>query len=86
MFCGRTVIYKLKVQLLTDGSSTKAEFIATHTAANIAHLQYVLKQLGYEQKEPTDIHIDNILELQIINCNTYSTDRIWYINIYYFEI
>ena len=44
MFYGGAIVYKSKMQLLTAGSSTKAEFIAAHTAAKIAHyLQMVLK-------------------------------------------
>ena len=35
-FCGGAIVYKSKTQSLTVGSSTKAEFIAAHTAAKIA--------------------------------------------------
>ena len=63
------------MQSLTTGGSTEAEFIAAHTAANIAcYLQMVLKQLGYKQSAPTPIHIDNILALKIINDNMSPTE------------
>ena len=46
-FCGGAIFYKSKTQLLTTGSSTKAEFIYAHTDENIAcYLCMVLKQLG----------------------------------------
>ena len=58
------MVYKSKTQSLTAGSSTEAEFIATHIIVEIAkYLQMVLKQLGYEQKSPTPIHIDNMSAL-----------------------
>ena len=75
-FCGSAVVYKSKTQSLTAGSSTEAEFIATHTATKIAkYLQMILKQLGYKQMKPTPIHIDNMSALQIINNNTSPTER-----------
>ena len=58
---GGDVVYKSKTQSLTASSSTEAEFIAAHAAAKIArYLQMLLKQLGYKQKDPTPIHIDNL--------------------------
>ena len=69
------------MQLLTAGSSTKAEFIAAHTAAKIAcYLHMVLKQLGYEQHGPTSIHIDNMLALKIINENMLLTKQTQHID------
>ena len=38
------------------------------------HLRNVLKELGFKQKEPTPIHINNELALKIINENTAPTD------------
>ena len=35
----------------------------------------VLKQLGYKQRKPTAIHIDNISVLNIINNNTSPTEQ-----------
>ena len=62
------------MQLLTAGSSTKAEFVAAHTATKIAHyLCMVLNQLGYEQHGPTHINIDNMSALKIIHKNTLPT-------------
>ena len=87
IFCGGAVVYKSKTQLLTAGSSTEAEFIAAHTAAKIAkYLRMILKQLGYEQKQPTPIHIDNMSALQIINNNTSPTERTRHLDIRYYAI
>ena len=63
-YCGGAIIYRSKTQTLTAGSSTEAEFIAAVTAAKITcYLRYVLKKLGEEQTEPTDIYIDNLSAL-----------------------
>ena len=73
-FCGGVVVYKSKTQYLTAGSSTEAEFIVAHTATKIScHLCPVSKYLLFKQKKPTEIHIDNLSALQIIN-NTSPTD------------
>ena len=45
-FCGGAIVYKSKMQSLIGGSSTKAEFIAAHTAAkNARYLRMVLNPL-----------------------------------------
>ena len=86
-FCGGAVVYKSKTQSLTAGSSMEAEFIAAHTAAKIAkYLRMILKQLGYEQKKPTPIHIDNMSALQIINNNTSPIERTRHLDIRYYAI
>ena len=55
-YCGGTIIYQSKSQTLTAGRSTEAEFIAAVTAVKLTrYLQCVLKQLGEEQTEPTDV-------------------------------
>ena len=70
-FIRGAVVYKSKTQSITASSSTEAEFIATHAAAKIAwYLRMLLKKLGYEQKDPTPIHIDNLPDLRIINDNS----------------
>ena len=46
----------------------------------------VLKQLDYEQTDPTPIYIDYLSALQMINDNTYPTERERHINICYFAI
>lgn len=46
----------------------------------------VLKQLGYNQKHSTDIHIDNISSLTIIDDNTSPTKQIQHMHIRYFAI
>ena len=87
MFCGGAIVYTSKTQSLTAGSSTEAEFIFAHIAAKIAkYLRMVLKQLGYEQKSPTPIHIDNMSALQIINNNTSPIERTRHLDIQYFAI
>ena len=57
-YYGGTIIYCSKTQTLTAGSLTEAGFIAAVTAAKLTcYLRCVLKQLGEEQTEPTDIYI-----------------------------
>ena len=46
----------------------------------------VLKQLDYEQTDPTSVYIDNLPELQMINDNTSPTEWVRHIDICYFEI
>ena len=75
-FMGGAIVYKSKTQSLTASSSTEAEFIAAHAAAKIArYLRMLLKQLGYEQKDLTPIHIDNLPALHMINDNSSPTKR-----------
>ena len=82
MFCGGAIVYKSKMQSLTAGSSTEAEFIAAHTAAKIAcYLRMVLKQIGYEQNGPTSIRINNMLALKLINENMLPTEQTRHIDI-----
>ena len=84
---GGAIVYKSKTQSITAGSSTESEFIAAHSAAKIArYLRMLLKQLGYEQLNPTPIYIDNLPALKMINDNTSPTDRTRHIDIRYFAI
>ena len=46
----------------------------------------ILKQLGYKQKKPTPVHIDNMSALQIINNNTSPTERTRHLDICYYAI
>ena len=49
-FMGGAIIYKSKTQSLTADSSMEAEFIAAHSTGKVAYyLQFLLKDLGYEQ-------------------------------------
>ena len=83
---GGAVVYKSKTQSVTASSSAEAEFIAVHAAAKIACcLQMLLKQLGYEQKDPTPIHIDNLPALRMINDNSSPTKKIRHIDYQYFQ-
>merc|ERR1739837_56365 len=86
-FMGGAIVYKSKTQSLTADSSTEAEFIAAHAAAKIArYLRMLLKQLGYEQKDPTPIHIDNLPALRMINDNSSPTERTRHIDYRFFQI
>ena len=86
-FMGGAVVYKSKTQSLTASSSTEAEFIAAHAAAKIArYLRMLLKQLGYDQKDPTPIHIDNLPALKMINDNSSPTERTRHIDYRFFQI
>ena len=46
----------------------------------------VLKELGFEQKQPTVIHIDNQPALQMINHNTAPTECTRHCDICFFQI
>ena len=86
-FIGGAIIYKSKTQSLTAGSSTEAEFIAAHSAGKVdRYLQFLLKDLGYEQSGPTPIYIDNLSALQMINDNSSPTERTHHVHIRYFSL
>ena len=86
-FCGGTIVYKSKTQTITASSSTEAEFIAAHTAGKITrYLQMVLMELGFEQKETTIIHINNLPALKMINDNTAPTQRTRHCDIRFFQL
>ena len=86
-FMRGVIIYKSKTQSHTAGSLTEAEFIAAHSAGKVAcYLQFLLKDLGYEQSEPTPIYIDNLPALQMINNNSSLTDRTRHVHIRYFSL
>ena len=46
----------------------------------------LLKQLGYEQKDPTPIHIDNLPALRMINDNSSPIEQTWHIKVQFFQI
>ena len=46
----------------------------------------LLKQLGYEQKDPTPIHIDNLPALCMINDNSSPTERTRHIDVRFFQL
>ena len=72
MYCSTT-------QTLTTGSSAEAKFVAVATAAKVTHyLRCVLKQLFKEQTEPTDIFINILLALKIVNDNFSTTEHTRY--------
>ena len=86
-YCGGAIAYGSKTQTITAGSSTEAEFIAAHTACKIArYLRQVLKQLDFEQVDPTPIYIDNLSALKIINDNRSPTERVRHMNLRFFAI
>lgn len=70
-----SMVYKSKTQSITTSSTTEPKFIATHSTNKLTiYLWMLSKQLGFEQKEPTSIHIENLPVLQMINNNTSPTD------------
>ena len=72
---------------MTAGSSTEAEFITSVTAAKLTrYLRCILKQLGEEQTEPTDIYINNLSALKIINNNCSPTERTRHMVLRFFAI
>ena len=85
--CGGAIIYCLKAQTLTAGSSTETEFIAVVTVTKLTrYLRCVLKQHGKVQTAPTDIYIDNISALKIIYDNCSPTERTCHMNLRFFSI
>ena len=50
------------------------------------NLQFLLKDLGYEQSEPTLIYIDNLPPLQMINDNSSPIERTRHVHIRYFSL
>ena len=86
-YCGGAIVYRSKTQELCAGSSTEAEFIGAYTAGKIVrYVRNVLKELGFKQKEPTLIYIDNEPALKIINENTAPTDRTRHMAIRFFAL
>ena len=72
---------------MNTGSSTEVEFIAAVTATKLAwYFRCVLKQLGEEQTEPTDIYIDNLSALKIINNNCSPTEHTCHMDLRLFPI
>ena len=58
--CGGPVSSKSKHQKMVTLSSTEAEYVAGSKAAQDAvYLRHLLKDLGFEQKEPTILYEDN---------------------------
>ena len=87
IFMGGAIIYKSKTQSIISGRFTESEFIGANTAAkNTRYLYMLLKKLGYEQKEPTPIYIDNFPAQKMINDNTSPTEQTIHIKILYFAI
>ena len=65
----------------------EAEFIATYDGAKTAkYLRYVLKDLRYKQVGRTEIHIDNLAALKIINDNQAPTIRTRHLDIRFFSL
>ena len=60
MLAGGVIAYKSKYQATVALSSTEAEFTAAAEAGKtIPCVRSILKELGYEQCNPTTLHIDN---------------------------
>ena len=86
-FMGGPVVYQSRTQTVTAGSSTEAEFFAAYSAGKVArYLRAILKELGFEQTEPTPIYIDNEPALRIINDNSSPTERVQHVKIRYFAL
>jgi len=86
-FAGGAVVYKSKTRTLTAGNSTEAEFIAAVSAAKaVRYLRSVLREMGFEQRGPTIIYIDNMSALKIINDNTSPTKRTRHMDIRFFQV
>ena len=68
MMAGGVIAHKSKFQATMALSSAEAEFTAAAKAGKtILHLRSALKELGYEQHEPTTLHTDNQGALHMAN-------------------
>ena len=86
-YCGGAIVYRSKTQSITAGSSCESEFIAAYSACKVVrYLRYILKQLHFEQTEPTPVYIDNLSALKIINDNTAPTERTRHMDIRFFAL
>ena len=86
-YCGGAIVYRSKTQSITAGSSCESEFIAAYSACKVArYLRHILKQLHFEQTEPTPVYIDNLSALKIINDNTAPTERTRHMDIQFFAL
>ena len=86
MYAGGAVAYKSKLQATVATSSTEAEFIASvHTAKTAKYLRSVLSELGFAEKKPTQVYIDNSAAIDMINENK-PTQRSRHIDIQLFAI
>ena len=86
-YCGGEIVYCSKTQSITKGSSCESEFIAAYSACKVArYLWHILKQLEFEQKEPTPVYIDNLSALKIINNNTSPTKQTCHMDICFFAL
>jgi hypothetical protein len=86
MLAGGVVAWRTKTQSITATSSTEAEFLAAVSAAKVAkYLRMVLKQLGFEQTQPTILYEDNVSAIRMINAMK-PTERSRHIDIQFFAI
>jgi len=68
LLCGGVISYRSTTQTITATSSTEAEFLAVVVAAKHArYLRAIMKELGFEQTEPTPIYEDNESAIKMIN-------------------
>jgi len=87
-FClaGGAIAFKSKLQTTVATSSTEAEFVAGVSAAKVAkYLRSVLKDLGFPQRRPSPLYVDNESAIAMINENK-PTTRSRHIDIQYFAI
>jgi hypothetical protein len=68
MLNGGPVAWKSKLQPTIALSTSDAEFIAANFAAcEIMFLRQFMKELGFEQKEPTCLYVDNAAAVYLAN-------------------
>ena len=85
--CGGAIVYRSKTQSITAGSSCESEFIAAYSACKVVqYLQHILKELHFEQIEPTPVYTDNISALKFINDNTAPTEQTCHMDIRFFTL
>jgi phage antirepressor YoqD-like protein len=65
---GGAITFKLKLQTTVATSSTKAEFVAAVSAANVTkYLRSVLHELGFGQGKLTPLYVDNQAAIAMVN-------------------
>jgi hypothetical protein len=86
MLSGGAIAWRSKTQSITAASSTEAKFIVAVSAAKVAkYLRAILRQLGFPQKDPTNLFEDNESTIKMANADR-PTKCSRHIDIQYFAI
>ena len=68
MYCRAAIAWKSRLQSLTATSSTEAEFYAAVECSKMMlYFRHVLEDLGFLKKGPSDVYIDNMACINVVN-------------------